>query len=693
MKSCSRKILQLFYNANHSGRIIKPDAIGRIGEDTDGLVIELSWRVENGVIIDAKFRAFGNPNAIAITSLVTDKLIGKTVEQSLELDDNILLEELGELLPEYIEVFDMVKLAIEETYGNYLKKQNRKALQGIEDSNKENVLEEVEIEPVSEPVETETSVAVSEEQQLQNYIENSVFTPSKQKVEGEKRGRGRPRKIVEETEQTIVGEKRGRGRPRKPVDETIEPAPVGEKKGRGRPKKVVEISEVEVVAEKRGRGRPKKIVEEVEQVEIGEKRGRGRPRKIVEETEQIVVGEKRGRGRPRKPVDETIEPAPVGEKKGRGRPRKNAIAQSTLETAERQNYGGRIRIETLEEEPKDLENEENSNNAEIQNKENVNSAEVVESEKVDENKHSSQNNGEREKFVEKLITNNVLVDDEFDTNYDLFKSNIRSIFSGQSAKEEPSKVNSNINETNENLTSKAEENQDKENLENEEFKAELQQITVEEKRGRGRPRKIVEATDEVVVGEKRGRGRPRKIVEETDEIVVGEKRGRGRPKKIVEEVAEVEVGEKRGRGRPRLDSINSLTRSLSANSGVSSFNNTQDIVFASKNVTTTNINVNVTKTVSNYTETSESPVVKYTTVQNNEAINSAKQNNVDADELNAEVEDGEVNIDDRTSNLVDDNNEVENANNETVEEVDASNVKDEAPNGLADLLKALLNDD
>ena len=65
MKTCNRKILELFYNANHSGRVAKPDAIGRVGEDSDGLVIEITWRVVDGVIEDAKFRAFGNPNAIA----------------------------------------------------------------------------------------------------------------------------------------------------------------------------------------------------------------------------------------------------------------------------------------------------------------------------------------------------------------------------------------------------------------------------------------------------------------------------------------------------------------------------------------------------------------------------------------------------------------------------------------------------
>ena len=79
MKTCNRKILELFYNAKHTGRISKPDAVGRVGEDDEGLVIEISWRVVDGIIEDAKFRAFANPNAIAITSLMVDNIISKSV--------------------------------------------------------------------------------------------------------------------------------------------------------------------------------------------------------------------------------------------------------------------------------------------------------------------------------------------------------------------------------------------------------------------------------------------------------------------------------------------------------------------------------------------------------------------------------------------------------------------------------------
>lgn len=694
MKSCSRKILELFYNANHSGRIVKPDAIGRVGENDEGLVIELSWKVANEVIVDAKFRAFGNPNAIAITSLVTDKLIGKTVSEALDIGESVLLDELDELRPEYIEVFDVVKLAIENTYANYLKHQDRKTAQSV-DSNLYEPAEDsvVEVEPEGEQTEL----------QIQKYIENSIFTTTT------KAGRGRPRKIVEQSETVETGEKRGRGRPRKPIDETaIENT--AEKRGRGRPRKIVAETAVEEVGEKRGRGRPRKPVDENAIVEIGEKRGRGRPRKPIDPNQVVEVGEKRGRGRPRKPVDES-EIVEVGEKRGRGRPRKIVEESETVEIGEKRGRGrprkendatpslspavkdekpafGRLKIETL-------------------------------------STSQTQANEEKNKFVEKLINNNVLVDDEdFGNDYDLFKSNIRNIFTGQASRVTTSENEEETNElqdftrvdnakqvenkpsiepiidTVDDLYNPVEDEDEQEvdlfnHAEKEKdvavFSSTETAENVEAKRGRGRPRKIVDETVTIEAGEKRGRGRPRKpidetaiedttekrgrgrprkIVDESEIEEVGEKRGRGRPKKIVDDTAPVEtMGEKRGRGRPR---VNSLTRSLISNTGVSHLNNTQDIVFASKNVTTTNINLNITKTTTEHTEQiGEAPVTKYSMEQ---AKMEIPQPEIDVEDIDNEV--------DEDNNIID------------TEEIDASNIKDEAPSGgIADLLKALLNDD
>ena len=284
MKSCNLKILELFYNAKHTGRITKPDAIGRVGEDDEGLVIELTWRVIGGVIADAKFRAFGNPNAIAITSLMVDNLIGKSVDDALLINEDVIIDNLDEFKPEYLEAFDMVRSAISEAYNNYLKRKSRK-----EDLDEE-VVDVAEYQLAIAQGEQEVDITKQIQLELQGVT----------KVER----RGRPRKEVDASAIIEVGEKRGRGRPRKEIDPNAI-VEVGEKRGRGRPRKErPETEEVETEV-KRGRGRPRKEVDPNAIIEVGEKRGRGRPRKEIDPNAIVEVGEKRGRGRPRKERPET----------------------------------------------------------------------------------------------------------------------------------------------------------------------------------------------------------------------------------------------------------------------------------------------------------------------------------------------------------------------------------------------------
>ena len=636
MKSCSLKILELFYNAKHTGRIVKPEAIGRVGEDNDGLVIELTWRVVNGIIEDAKFRAFGNPNAIAITSLMTSNIIGKSVEEAVMIDESVIKEGLDEIRPEYIEAFDMVKSAIVEAYNNYLKR-NKRIVSEVITSVEEKEFDDESI--VDEDL-IEESLTVQQ-------IETVLVT--------EKRGRGRPRKIVDESQVIEIIEKRGRGRPRKivPEGEMVESA---EKRGRGRPRKVVDESQVIELTEKRGRGRPRKIVDESQIVEPAEKRGRGRPRK--ERVEPEIVGEKRGRGRPRKIVSEgeIVEPA---EKRGRGRPRKIVDESQVFEPAEKRGRGRprKLTIETLEPIKHDFYAEENQNKITLPN----DLDEVINDEEVDElinGKHQVQ---ETDTFVDNLIANKPVEEDDdmFDSDYDIFKSNIRSILSGN----EKSKQEYTHSHTS--------------------------HLTVDNKSIE--QAKAVETNNEISQDEK--------SLTEIDTTIAdaGEKRGRGRPRKVVDESQVVEPAEKRSRGRPRLNTVNSLTRSLTANGG-SRYSN-HEIVFASKNVTTTNININVTKTTTNvedeksYTDDYEKSI-NILSVQENSNISTPLSMVEQDDEIEIEpVSAVEYNQDTtkQFNELSDD--ELDELEEDYEEEVFDEDIKDEAPKGIEDLLKALLQDD
>ncbi len=582
MKTCNRKILELFYNAKHTGRISKPDAIGRVGEDDEGLVIEITWRVIGGVIAEAKFRAFANPNAIAITSLMVENMIGKSVEDVLSLGEEVIIDNLGEFLPEYLEVYDLVRECIAEAYNSYLKRKNRK----------DDMLEDFDFEQyrIDHNIEEGQEIDIKQ-------IQRELYGETK--VER----RGRPRKEIDPNTVVEVGEKRGRGRPRKEVDPNaiIE---VGEKRGRGRPRKIVNPDEIVEVGEKRGRGRPRKEVDPNTVVEVGEKRGRGRPRKEVDPNAIIEVGEKRGRGRPRKVVnpDEIVE---VGEKRGRGRPRKEITFSL----------------------PTDLD-------------------EVINDEEVEQLINGSNNtasNDEEIKIEQPIQSTSKLLDeddDAFEADYDLFKSNIRNILSGKEINNQSyGQTSSNKIES---LDSSTEYVVEEDVNDNHQYNQ----------------------TDEEVI----------------DDVLVDVKRGRGRPRKEVDPSEVIEEGEKRGRGRPRLQPINSLTRSLTPNSMPTHTN--QDIVFASKNVTTTNININVTKTSTSVEDNkATSNDYSHNTTITQQKIEVTLPNNADKDE-EIDIEPNKLTTSNTFKDFDDDD-----------DEIDVSNIKDEAPTGgIEDLLKALLDD-
>lgn len=662
MKACNRKILELFYNAKHTGRIVKPEAVGRVGEDDEGLVIEITWRVIDGVITDAKFRAFANPNAIAITSLMVDNMIGKSPEDVLELGEKVIIDNLGEFLPEYLEVYDMVRSCIVEAYESYQKRTTRKESTRVYSSK-------------DYYQETDEEVDINVAKQIQRELQGVV-------VATETRGRGRPRKIVDETQIIEVGEKRGRGRPRKEVDPNAPIVAAGEKRGRGRPRKIVDESLVVEVGEKRGRGRPRKEVDANQVIEVGEKRGRGRPRKIVDESLVVEVGEKRGRGRPRKEVDPNAPVVEVGEKRGRGRPRKEVDPNQVIEVGEKRGRGrprkivdeslvvevgekrgrgrprkevdpnevvevgekrgrGRPRKEIDPNQTVEIGEKRGRGRPKKEVKFNLPSDldEVEYDEEMDELINGSSHNEivknyeTKQSFTETSTNKLIDEDDEtFDADYDLFKSNIRSIFSGKEVS----------NKTYGQKTEKIEH--EKENVAINNIIVETEQTKPIEKEY-----KDIEIVDDAE--EKRGRGRPRK-----DAIP-------------------------NPHAKSSVNAVSSITRSLTPNS--MPVHSSQDIVFASKNVTTTNININVTKTT--------------TSVDDKESSSNDYSHNISTSERRVEVslpssvikKDEEIDVEPVKVSPV---NKFEDLDDD-FDDIDTSKIKDEAPSGgLEDLLKALLDD-
>jgi len=93
----SNKVMQHFMNPHNVGEIADADGIGNVGNPVCGDIMRLYIKVKDGRILDAKFKTFGCGAAIATSSMVTDMVKGKTIQEALAISNRAVAEALGGL--------------------------------------------------------------------------------------------------------------------------------------------------------------------------------------------------------------------------------------------------------------------------------------------------------------------------------------------------------------------------------------------------------------------------------------------------------------------------------------------------------------------------------------------------------------------------------------------------------------------
>jgi len=93
----SQNVLEHFSHPHNVGEIPDADGIGNVGNPICGDVMRLYIKVKDGRIVDAKFKTFGCGAAIATSSMVTDLVKGKTIEEALSISNKAVAEALGGL--------------------------------------------------------------------------------------------------------------------------------------------------------------------------------------------------------------------------------------------------------------------------------------------------------------------------------------------------------------------------------------------------------------------------------------------------------------------------------------------------------------------------------------------------------------------------------------------------------------------
>lgn len=86
-----------YRNPRNAGCMERPDGKGRSASPVSDDVIEIYLRIEAGWIIDARFKGFGSPAVIAISSLLTETIKGRKIDDAVALSSEVLGELVGEL--------------------------------------------------------------------------------------------------------------------------------------------------------------------------------------------------------------------------------------------------------------------------------------------------------------------------------------------------------------------------------------------------------------------------------------------------------------------------------------------------------------------------------------------------------------------------------------------------------------------
>ena len=118
----SEKVMDHFSNPRNVGEIEDASGTGTVGNAKCGDIMKMDIKVENGIIVDVKFKTFGCGAAIATSSMATEMVKGKTIDEALQLTNKAVAEALDGLPPVKIHCSMLAEQAIHAAVEDYKKK-------------------------------------------------------------------------------------------------------------------------------------------------------------------------------------------------------------------------------------------------------------------------------------------------------------------------------------------------------------------------------------------------------------------------------------------------------------------------------------------------------------------------------------------------------------------------------------------
>lgn len=122
----SEKVMDHFTNPRNVGEIENPSGVGEVGNAACGDIMRIYLVIEDNIIKDAKFKTFGCGAAIATSSMVTEMVKGKTIEEALEITNKAVAEALDGLPPIKMHCSNLAADALHAAIKDYQEKNKEK---------------------------------------------------------------------------------------------------------------------------------------------------------------------------------------------------------------------------------------------------------------------------------------------------------------------------------------------------------------------------------------------------------------------------------------------------------------------------------------------------------------------------------------------------------------------------------------
>lgn len=123
----SKKVMDHYEHPRNVGQIVGADGIGKVGNPVCGDIMKIYLKIKDNVITDVKFKTFGCGAAIATSSISTELVKGKTIEEALAITNKQVVSELDGLPPAKMHCSVLAEEAIKAAIADYYAKKGMSA--------------------------------------------------------------------------------------------------------------------------------------------------------------------------------------------------------------------------------------------------------------------------------------------------------------------------------------------------------------------------------------------------------------------------------------------------------------------------------------------------------------------------------------------------------------------------------------